>query len=102
VATLPYAAPEVVSGEPVDGRADIYSLGCRLFRLLTGRTPFSGDGDTAAVIAPHLHDPPPRVSDSAPELSPAMDAVIGRALAKDPRERFDSGQALALAAVAAL
>lgn len=102
VATLPYAAPEVLSGRPVDGRADIYSLGCSLFRLLTGSAPFSGDGDTAAVIARHLHDPPPRVSDSVPGLSAAMDAVIARALAKDPRDRFDSGQSLALAAAAAL
>ena len=102
VATLPYAAPEVLSGNPVDVRADIYSLGCSLFRLLTGRTPFSGDGDTAAVIARHLHDPPPRVSDSVSGLSPAMDAVIARALAKDPRERFENAEALALAAAAAL
>ncbi|MCH9731731.1 MAG: protein kinase [Actinomycetia bacterium] len=101
LATLPYAAPEVLSGKPIDGQADIYSLGCSLFRLLTGRTPFSAEGDAAAVIARHLRDPPPRVSDCVPELS-AMDAVIARALAKDPRDRFDSAQALARAAAAAL
>lgn len=101
-ATLGYAAPEVLSCQPIDGLADIYSLGCSLFRLLTGRTPFSNTGDTAAVIARHLNDPIPRVSEVNPHIPPSMDAVIARSLAKDPSDRYPTARALAAAARAAL
>ncbi len=102
-ATLAYAAPEVLTCQPhIDGRADVYSLGCSLFRLLTGRTPFPSTADTAAVIAHHLNDPIPAVSDTTPEIPAAMDAVIARALAKDPADRYPTARALALAAADAL
>lgn len=67
LATLAYAAPEVLAGQGFDGRADLYSLGCALFRLLTGEAPFAaGAGAAVAVVAGHLHQPPPTVSDRVP------------------------------------
>lgn len=104
IATMAYAAPEVLAGRPFDGRADVYSLGCSLFRLLTGKTPFAGAAANgpAAVMMAHLHKPPPRVTDRVSGLPPAMDSVIRIALAKDPAQRFGSATELASAAAAAL
>lgn len=102
LATIAYAAPEVLSGAHLDGRADIYSLGCTLFSLLTGRTPFSSANGMAAVMMAHLHQPPPRVSDFLPHLPAALDVVIATAMAKDPTARFPSASVLAQAAQAAL
>jgi serine/threonine protein kinase len=102
MATVAYAAPEVLSGLPFDGRADLYSLGCTLFRLLTGKTPFSAANGMAAVMLAHLQQPPPRVTALVPSLPAALDAVIATAMAKDPAARFPSATALAQAASAAL
>jgi serine/threonine-protein kinase len=102
MATIAYAAPEVLSGLPFDGRADIYSLGCTLFRLLTGKTPVSGSNGPAATMMAHLQQPPPRVTDLVPSLPAALDQVIAVAMAKDPARRFSSANALAAAASAAL
>lgn len=102
LATLSYAAPEVLAGQAFDGRADLYSLGCALFRLLTGATPFSSGGGAAAVVAGHLFQPPPRVSDRAQGLTSAMDMVVAIAMAKEPARRFGSARELADAAAAAL
>ncbi|MFC8532106.1 serine/threonine-protein kinase [Nocardia sp. NPDC057227] len=101
LATFAYAAPELLTGCPVDRRADVYSLGCTLFELLTGGKPF-GSRQPAAAMAAHLFEPPPRASALNPALPPALDAVIAKAMAKEPRERFASCGALAEAAVAAL
>ncbi|QLL10541.1 sensor domain-containing protein [Mycobacterium vicinigordonae] len=100
--TLSYAAPEVIAGGHVDARADLYSLGCSLFQLLCGTAPFARDGGVAAVVAAHLHAPPPRVSERVPGLPSGMDAVIATALAKDPAHRYTSARQLAAAAAAAL
>lgn len=102
MATVAYAAPEVLNRHPVDGRTDIYSLGCSLFRMLTGVMPFPSNGDAEAVIRSHLHAPPPRVTAVAPGLSSGFDAVIAKVMAKDPADRFQTGQEFASAAVAAL
>jgi eukaryotic-like serine/threonine-protein kinase len=102
LATLSFVAPEVLAGQPFDGRADVYSLGCTLFRLLTGKTPFSAANGVAAVVAAHLHAPPPKVTDVVPGLSGQLDAVIATALAKDPAQRFATARALADAAAGAL
>jgi eukaryotic-like serine/threonine-protein kinase len=102
LATVAYAAPEVLSGMPFDGRADLYSLGCTLFGLLTGRAPFADSNGVPAVMMAHLEAPPPRVSDRVPGMPPAMDWVIATAMAKDPALRFQSGADLAAAASAAL
>jgi eukaryotic-like serine/threonine-protein kinase len=101
-ATVAYAAPEVLAGQPFDGRADLYSLACSLFRLLTGRPPYPTANGSAAVIAAHLHAPPPKVTDVVPGLSAQMDQVIATAMAKDPSRRFGSARALADAATEAL
>jgi serine/threonine-protein kinase len=102
MATIAYAAPEVLSGMPFDRHADIYSLGCTLFRLLTGKTPFSGSNGPAATMMAHLQHPPPRVTDVVSTLPAALDQVIAVAMAKDPAQRFGSASALAAAATAAL
>jgi len=102
MATVAYAAPEVLSGLAFDGRADIYSLGCTLFRLLTGKTPFPGDNGAAAVLLAHLQRPPPRVTDHVPSLPAALDAVIAIAMAKEPRDRFGSAAELARGAASAM
>ncbi|MFI5501557.1 serine/threonine-protein kinase [Nocardia asteroides] len=101
LATLAYASPEQLSGAAVDHRSDQYSLGCTLFTLLTGESPFPAD-NPGAVVAAHLSKPVPSVSASVPGLPPAIDAVIARALAKIPDERFDSCAEFAHAAGAAL
>jgi serine/threonine protein kinase len=101
-ATVAYAAPEVLAGQPFDGRADLYSLACTLFRLLTGQAPYPTANGSAAVVAAHLHAPPPKVTDVVPGMSAQMDQVIATAMAKDPSQRFTSARALADAATAAL
>ena len=84
--TLAYIAPEQIRGDPLDGRADVYSLGCMLFECLTGEVPFVSDSDMELVFA-HLEQPPPRLGDRRAELPAALDPVIASALAKDPDER---------------
>ena len=81
--TLAYIAPEQIRGDPLDGRADVYSLGCMLFECLTGEVPFVCDSDMELVFA-HLEQPPPRVGERRAELPAALDPVIASALAKDP------------------
>ncbi|OHV02780.1 hypothetical protein BKN37_15665 [Mycobacterium talmoniae] len=102
MATVSYAAPEVIAGDPLGPRADQYSLGCALFRMLTGKAPFATAGAQAAVMMAHLTKPPPRVSEQAPWLPPALDGVIATAMAKDPAHRFATCAELAAAAKAAL
>ena len=84
--TVDYVAPEQIVGDHVDGRADIYALGCLLFESLTGSLPFTGATDVAVVYA-HLEQPPPRATDRRPSLPPAVDDVLARAMAKDPGDR---------------
>ena len=102
MASVAYAAPESLGGLPVDHRADIYSLGCSLYRMLVGKSPFTRSGGMAAMVAAHLSEPPPRVTDARPDLPPAIDAVIARALAKDPDARYQTARELAAAAHDAL
>ena len=87
--TLAYVAPEQVRGDPVDGRADVYSLGCLIFECLTGEVPFVRDSDIAVVFA-HLDEPPPRPSEHVHDLPVELDAVIAKALAKQPGDRYAS------------
>ncbi|OOK65401.1 tyrosine kinase family protein [Mycobacterium kansasii] len=102
MATVAYAAPEVLSNAPIDHRSDIYSLGCTLYRLLTGHPPYPATNGAAGVMAAHLFSPPPRVTDQVPTLPAPLDQVIAVAMAKDPAARFPSASALAVAASAAL
>jgi serine/threonine protein kinase len=101
VGTLDYAAPEQISGAPVDARTDVYALGCLLYAALTGGPPFPRDAAPAVMLA-HLHAPSPAASSSRPGVPPALDAVVHRALAKQPADRFPSAGDLGRAATAAL
>ncbi|MCW3028181.1 MAG: pknH 1 [Solirubrobacterales bacterium] len=87
VGTIDYIAPEQIRDKYVDGRADIYSLGCVLYECLTGHVPFVKDLD-AAVIWAHVEELPVPPSTVRAQLPPAIDEVIGRALAKDPDDRY--------------
>ncbi|MEW5852145.1 MAG: protein kinase [Myxococcota bacterium] len=84
-----YMSPEQVRGAAVDGRADIYSLGCVLYALLTGKPPFTGSD----VMQAHLRAPVPSLAVHKPDLPAAeLDAVIARCMAKDPAQRFATAQ----------
>jgi serine/threonine protein kinase len=94
VGTVDYVAPEQIQGEPVDGRADVYSLGCVLYQCLSGHIPFPRPTDVATIYA-HLHDETPVMPEGA---YPGMDPVIARALAKDKDDRYPTCTALVEAA----
>lgn len=102
VASFAYTAPEVITGDTVDRRADVYSLGCTLFRLLTGSVPFPGHSTAAAMANAHLVQPPPKPSEILPWASPALDEVIATALAKRPADRYLTAGELAAATAHAL
>ena len=87
--TSDYIAPEQARGSRVDAQSDVYSLGAVLYELLTGEVPFKGD-NFVAVAMRHINEPPPSVRERRPELSPCVDAVVRRAMAKEPRDRFRS------------
>ena len=101
VGTIDYVPPEQIEGGTIDGRADLYSLGCVLFECLAGVRPFDRDSELSVVFA-HLNEPPPRVTDVRPELPAAFDDVFATALAKAPDDRYSSCGELAAAARAAL
>ena len=97
--TIDYVAPEQIAGEEIDGRTDVYSLGCVLYECLIGEPPFRRDSDVAVVFA-HLEAEPPAPSAHRPELPAALDAVIARALAKEPEQRYPSCREFARAGLA--
>ena len=102
VGTPFYVSPEQVeNSRRVDTRADLYSLGCVFFELLTGRVPYDGE-HAWDVVMKHLNSPVPSVTALRPELSPAYDAFFVRALAKRPEDRFQSTQEFTAAADALL
>ncbi|MGB2873914.1 MAG: protein kinase [Gaiellaceae bacterium] len=87
--TSDYIAPEQARGSKADAQTDEYSLGVVLYELLTGEVPFSGD-NFVAVAMRHINEPVPSVRRLRPDVSPRVDAAIRRAMAKDPRDRFQS------------
>ncbi|HYZ12298.1 MAG TPA: Stk1 family PASTA domain-containing Ser/Thr kinase [Actinomycetota bacterium] len=87
--TASYLSPEQAQGQPVDIRSDIYSLGCVLFEMVTGRPPFPGDSPVA-VASKHVLEQPTPPSQINRDVSPDLDAVILRALAKNPANRYQS------------
>jgi Protein kinase domain len=93
VGTPAYLAPEQIEGSPVDGRADVYSLGCLLFECLTGEAPFVR-GSRLAVAWAHMEEEPPRASERHPSLPQAVDSVIAKAMAKEPDDRYATCEAL--------
>jgi len=101
LATLAYASPEQIEARQLDHRVDIYALGCVLYELLTGSVPYPENSPFATMTA-HLKNPIPKVTERVPWLPPGLDAVVAKALAKNPDERFNSCRELSLAARAAL
>ena len=98
--TALYISPEQVRGDRVDHRADLYSLGCVLFEMLTGRTPFAGD--LAALSYAHTHTPAPRVRSIDPTVPAAMDELVAAMLEKDPARRPPTGEEVERSLAAAL
>src|SRR5215467_4897932 len=92
--TVDYVSPEQIQSGPVDGRADQYSLACSAFELLTGVPPFRTTDAMTTVFA-QLSQPPPAVTGHRPDLPGAVDSVVGRALSKDPADRYPTCQQFA-------
>jgi serine/threonine protein kinase len=99
--SVDYIAPEQAHGADVDARADIYSLACILFQMLTGSVVFDRENDLEKLWA-HVHDPPRRLVALNPELPPGLQDVLDRALAKNPGDRQQSATRLAQDATEAL
>ena len=99
--TPDYIAPEQIRGDGTDARTDVYALGAVLFQMVTGEVPFAKENDAAKLFA-HMTDMPPAPSTLRPDAPPALDAVVARAMAKDPAERYGSAGELAAAAAQAV
>jgi len=89
IGTPHYMSPEQAHGDDVDGRADLYALGCILFELLTGRTPFDGSG--FEVLLAHMSRPTPAPSTFVPSIPPQIDELLAKLLAKKPDQRAQTG-----------
>ncbi|HEY0986880.1 MAG TPA: serine/threonine-protein kinase, partial [Kofleriaceae bacterium] len=95
--TPSYMSPEQARGKDIVGaRSDIYALGCMLFELVAGTPPFAGESQFE-VVAKHLNEVAPALSSRAAGVSPELDALVARCLAKDPEQRFATGTELAAA-----
>ncbi|UGT44650.1 serine/threonine protein kinase [Nocardia yamanashiensis] len=102
LASFRYSAPERFRRESeLDRRTDVYSFGCTVFEMLTGRPPFHGE-DPLQLIYSHLEEPPPAPSALRPDLPPALDPVLARAMAKQPADRFATCAEFSDAVAAAL
>jgi streptogramin lyase len=99
--TVDYVAPEQIEARAIDGRADVYALGCVLYECLTGQRPYPRDSQVAVLYA-HLKEAPPRTTASRSGLPPAIDSVIGKAMAKKPEDRYATCGEFVQAARAAL
>jgi predicted Ser/Thr protein kinase len=99
--TSDYIAPEQASGRRVDERSDQYSLGVLLYELLAGEVPYPADSFMATAMR-HMRDPVPSVRERRPDVPVEVDAIVRRAMAKDPRDRFSSTAAMAAALEACL
>lgn len=95
VGTALYLSPEQARGERIDERSDVYSAGCVLFELLTGRAPFAGDS-AVSLAYQHVSEPPPLPSSIAPDVPASLDRVVMKSLAKDPAQRYASASDMAV------
>ena len=93
IGTIHYIAPERLKGRPFDGRSDIFSTGVMLYLLLTGQLPFNGEDMT--VLQKLVNEPHPPLSTYLTNYPPALDAIIDRSLAKDPEQRYATGEEFA-------
>lgn len=93
VGTAQYLSPEQARGETVDTRSDLYSCGCMLFELLTGRAPFKGDS-AVSVAYQHVAEMPPLPSSIAADISPELDRMVMKSLAKRPEDRYQDAAAM--------
>lgn len=96
IGTAQYLSPEQARGESVDARSDLYSAGCLMYELFTARPPFIGDSPVS-VAYQHVREEPKPASQFNPEVSPALDAVLKRALEKDRQDRFQDAVAFSTA-----
>ena len=101
VGTVDYLAPEQIDGLPVDGRVDVYGLGCVLFECLAGAPPYGRENEIASLLA-HLKEPIPRITERRPELPRPLDDVFAAVLAKNRDERYPTCGAMIAAAETAL
>ncbi|MGH7562603.1 MAG: protein kinase domain-containing protein [Gemmatimonadales bacterium] len=100
IGTPVYMSPEQAGGESeLDGRTDLYALGCMLYEMLIGEPPFTG-ANARAVLIKHLTEPVPPLRDRRPTISPAFEAAVFRALAKEPGDRYASATDFAAALMA--
>jgi len=87
IGTIEYCAPEQIEGREVDARTDVYALACVLYECLAGTPPFHRPSEVAVLNA-HLHAPPPKLTRVAPDVPPALEQVIAKALSKSPLDRY--------------
>src|SRR5207247_5807599 len=91
--TLQYMSPEQLQGKPVDARSDLFSFGCVLYEMLTGKRAFEGENPASVIAAILEREPVPL------EISPPLDRVVMRCLAKDPDHRFQTATDLKIALI---
>jgi serine/threonine protein kinase len=101
VGTVDYMSPEQITGRHTDARTDIYALGCVFFQMLSGHVPYERDNSVATMFA-HVNDPPPRLAGELCERYPTLAAVVEKATAKEPDDRYLSAGDFARDADAAL
>jgi len=93
IGTPYYMSPDQLSGEEVDARSDIYSLGIVFFEMVTGQRPFN-DKDPLKVLIQHQKTPPPRPSSLNPEISLELETIILKMLAKNPEDRYQNVESI--------
>ena len=101
VGTMSYTSPEAIEGADIDNRADLYSLGCTAYHLLTGAPPYAGNSITALMSA-HLTRTPPLIADQVPHLPTSLNQVFTKVLAKDPDQRYQTSAEFVFALRAAV
>lgn len=94
--TAHYISPEQAAGQPATPRSDVYSLGIVLYEMLTGSVPFTGES-MVAIASRHAAETVPTPSDARPEVPPGLDTIVATATARDPRDRYADGAAMASA-----